>query len=224
MTLLRSFAKGNRPVIFLVYTIFRFLWKKTIHFVRALFNNFSERQDIFYSDDEMLAKTMCIAGAGQEEAVGQFRLGERRGETPLRVKRTDNKMFHEDLIYDEIRESLNALASVIAEKPDAKFENPFLSNLSGDLNAKSIVLSHPLGGCRMAESVADGVADEFGRVFDKTKGTKRAYKGLYIADASIIPTALGINPSLTISALSLRIVDNLIDNDLALLLPAPPHP
>src|SRR5437016_9556465 len=166
---------------------------------------------------------MCTAGAGQETAKGQFRLGGRRGETPLRVKRTDNKKFHEDLIYDEIRKSLKALATVIAEKPDAEFENPFLSNLSGDLNAKSIVLSHPLGGCPMAESVADGVVDEFGRVFDKTKGTKEVHKGLYIADASIIPTALGVNPSLTISALSLKIVDKLIDHDLAVLLPTPPH-
>jgi hypothetical protein len=36
------------------------------------------------------------------------------------------------------------------------------------------------------------------------------YEGLYIADASIIPTALGVNPSLTISALSLRIADQII--------------
>ena len=36
------------------------------------------------------------------------------------------------------------------------------------------------------------------------------YEGLYIADASIMPTALGVNPSLTISALSLRIADKII--------------
>ena len=64
----------------------------------------------------------------------------------------------------------------------------------------------------MAKSVADGVVDQFGRVFDKTKtGPRPFYEGLYIADASIIPTALGVNPSLTISALSLRVVDKLIE-------------
>jgi cholesterol oxidase len=54
--------------------------------------------------------------------------------------------------------------------------------------------------------------DEFGRVFDKTKtGDRPFYEKLYIADASIIPTALGVNPSLTISALSLRVVDKIIE-------------
>ena len=63
----------------------------------------------------------------------------------------------------------------------------------------------------MAHSAAGGVVDEFGHVFDKTKSdTAPFYEGLYIADASIIPTALGVNPSLTISALSLRIVDRII--------------
>ena len=38
------------------------------------------------------------------------------------------------------------------------------------------------------------------------------YDGLYVADASVIPSALGVNPSLTISALALRIADKLIEN------------
>jgi choline dehydrogenase-like flavoprotein len=217
--LLKSFAKGHRPLRFAVFTILCFLWKKAVHLAGALFNNFSKRQDIFQSDDEMLAKTLAIAVNGQDEALGQFRLGGGLGETPLRVKRVDKKPFHRDPIFHEIRKSLAALASVIAEKPGTKFENPFLSSLSGDLKSKSIVLSHPLGGCRISENVAEGVVDEFGRVFDKSKGPTGVYKGLYVADASIIPTALGINPSLTISALSLRIVDNLINKDLPVLLP-----
>src|SRR5258707_6394007 len=111
----------------------------------------------------MLAKTMCVGGTGQDAAIGKFSLGGRWGETTLRVKRKKHgkdQPFHKDPIYDEMRKSLDALASVIAEKPGAKFENPFLSNLSGDLKTKSVVLTHPLGGCRIAESVAEGVVDE----------------------------------------------------------------
>ena len=64
----------------------------------------------------------------------------------------------------------------------------------------------------MAADATQGVVDEYGRVFDKTKqGIRPFYEGLYIADASIIPTALGVNPSLTILALSLRIVDKIIE-------------
>src|SRR5262245_29597795 len=92
-----------------------------------------------------------------------------------------------------------------------EFYNPFLTATAKAAGAESIALSHPLGGCRMAKSVADGVVDEFGRVFDKSKaGDKPFYERLYIADASIVPTALGVNPSLTISALSLRIADRII--------------
>ena len=65
---------------------------------------------------------------------------------------------------------------------------------------------------RMAKDASQGVVEEFGRVFDKSKtGERPYYPGLYIADASIIPTALGVNPSLTISALSLRVADKILE-------------
>lgn len=80
------------------------------------------------------------------------------------------------------------------------------------LKADSIALSHPLGGCIIGQDASKGTVDEYGRVFDKTKtGSRPLYKGLYIADGSIVPTALGVNPSLTISALALRIADKIIE-------------
>ncbi len=212
--LIQSFSKGRRPVRFVFYALFRFLLKKGVHFIRALFKNFNTRQDVFWSDDEVLSRTMCVVAMGQEAAIGQFRLGGRTGETPLRVRRTDNQPFHKDPIYAEIRKSLDNLATVISEKPGTKFENPFLSSLTGDLKASSIALSHPLGGIRMGRNSDEGAVDEFGRVFDKTKGQTGVYKGLYVADGSIIPTALGVKPSLTIAALSLRVADNIIMNEL----------
>ena len=64
----------------------------------------------------------------------------------------------------------------------------------------------------MAASAESGVVDEYGRVFYKASsgGGPQFYNGLYLADAAIIPTALGVNPSLTITALALRIADNII--------------
>jgi cholesterol oxidase len=52
---------------------------------------------------------------------------------------------------------------------------------------------------------------ESGRVFDKSKaGARRFYEKLHIADGFVIPTALGVNPSLTVSAMVLRIAEQII--------------
>jgi cholesterol oxidase len=69
--------------------------------------------------------------------------------------------------------------------------------------------AHPLGGCRMAASAATGVVNHRGQVFDTSAGADglAVHAGLYVTDASIIPTALGNNPLLTITALAERIAD-----------------
>jgi cholesterol oxidase len=60
-----------------------------------------------------------------------------------------------------------------------------------------LVTPHPLGGCSMGTSAANGVVNHAGEVF--------GCKNLYVADAAIIPEALGVNPSRTIGALAERI-------------------
>ncbi|MCH8310251.1 MAG: GMC family oxidoreductase [Chloroflexi bacterium] len=70
--------------------------------------------------------------------------------------------------------------------------------------AKDLVTPHPLGGCAMGSSSANGVVDHRGAVF--------GYKNLYVVDGSIIPEAVGLNPSKTIAALAERIV-NLMDDE-----------
>jgi choline dehydrogenase-like flavoprotein len=54
----------------------------------------------------------------------------------------------------------------------------------------------------MAESADLGVVDHSGRVF--------GYEGLHCIDSSIVPTSLGVNPSLTIAALSERCAERLV--------------
>jgi choline dehydrogenase-like flavoprotein len=99
---------------------------------------------------------------------------------------------------------------------------PFTGKVAGALGGRSIGLSHPLGGCRMATSAADGVCDEYGRVYDKSKdGGTGFYDGLYITDAARIPTALGVNPSLTITALALYSADHIVAGLPATQAPAP---
>ena len=54
--------------------------------------------------------------------------------------------------------------------------------------------AHILGGCPMGESGKNGVVNERFEV--------HGYKNFYILDGSIVPCNLGVNPSLTITALS----------------------
>ena len=55
----------------------------------------------------------------------------------------------------------------------------------------------------MADGPADGVVDDAGRVY--------GYPGLHVLDGSIVPTALGVNPSKTIAALAERGVARLVE-------------
>ena len=74
--------------------------------------------------------------------------------------------------------------------------------LLGDQRGPMITV-HPLGGCAMADDAARGVVNEWGQVFRGRAGAE-VYPGLAVLDGAIIPTALGINPALTITALALR--------------------
>jgi cholesterol oxidase len=56
--------------------------------------------------------------------------------------------------------------------------------------------AHCLGGCVIAGSPAEGVIDSRHRVF--------GYRNMYVCDGSVVAANLGVNPSLTITALSER--------------------
>ena len=63
--------------------------------------------------------------------------------------------------------------------------------------------AHPLGGCAMSDDPAVGVVDANGEV--------NGLRNLFVIDGAIIPSALGVNPSLTIAAVAERIADVLIN-------------
>jgi cholesterol oxidase len=65
-----------------------------------------------------------------------------------------------------------------------------------------LITPHPLGGCNMGTNRDEGVVYHRGEVF--------GYPNLYVADAAIIPRAIGVNPSRTIGALAERIAAILI--------------
>lgn len=64
------------------------------------------------------------------------------------------------------------------------------------------ILSHLFGGCVMGKDEQSSVTDGLGRVHGR--------QGLVVADASVIPTNLGVNPQHTIMALAQVFADALI--------------
>jgi len=79
---------------------------------------------------------------------------------------------------------------------------------------RGVYAAHPLGGCRMADSPELGATTPEGRV--------HGYEGLYCMGSSIIPTSLGVNPSLTIAAVAERCAEALVRGGADLGLPAVP--
>jgi cholesterol oxidase len=68
---------------------------------------------------------------------------------------------------------------------------------------RMLVTPHPLGGCNMAAAPGAGVTNHLGEVF--------GHRNLFVMDGSVIPRAIGRNPSKTIAAISERSCDALIE-------------
>lgn len=65
---------------------------------------------------------------------------------------------------------------------------------------------HPLGTCRMGVRAQDSAVGPYGESWD--------VKELYVADGSILPSSLGVNPQLTVMAMATRIAWHLRERPL----------
>lgn len=74
-----------------------------------------------------------------------------------------------------------------------------------------LVTTHPVGGCRMADSPEAGVVDADCRVY--TGAGSQVHEGLMICDGAVIASSLGVNPLLTISAITIRAMNALIERE-----------
>jgi cholesterol oxidase len=80
----------------------------------------------------------------------------------------------------------------ISKAAGGRFESSFLYRWP----MRKVLTAHPLGGCAMGDDERTSVVNDRGEVW--------GYPGLYVIDGSIVPTALAVNPSLTIAALAER--------------------
>ncbi|MEZ0240107.1 MAG: GMC family oxidoreductase N-terminal domain-containing protein [Chloroflexota bacterium] len=67
----------------------------------------------------------------------------------------------------------------------------------------TVASAHQMGTIRMGADAADHPADERGRI--RADGRGRPIAGLYVADTSTFPTAIGVNPMIAVLAMARRV-------------------
>lgn len=85
------------------------------------------------------------------------------------------------------------VANLVAKRMAAKMDGVAQSGVLEVALGKAST-AHVLGGCPLGATAEDGVVDIQSRAF--------GYEDLYVIDGSIIPANLGVNPSLTITAMA----------------------
>jgi cholesterol oxidase len=97
-------------------------------------------------------------------------------------------------VYARVDEALTKVAGSVGAR---YIKSPLAATASGTKPATA----HPLGGCGMGQDANTGVVNHKCQVFSKGESV---HAGLYVCDGSVIPRSIGVNPLLTITALTER--------------------
>jgi cholesterol oxidase len=154
---------------------------------------------------EATARMLPLAIMGQDSAQGQLRLAD------AGALAEGLASVHWPGLKDEPRVAARHawLETRLRAQGARLLANPLWRLLPADLEfllggqRGPMLTVHPLGGCAMADHAALGVVNEWGQVFRGRAGAV-VYDDLVVLDGAIMPSALGINPALTITALALR--------------------
>ncbi|HEY6119045.1 MAG TPA: GMC oxidoreductase, partial [Pyrinomonadaceae bacterium] len=156
-------------------------WLGKFHPLLTLLSRLSETHDEFHND-------MLWFAVGKDAADGQLYLGRKWYWPWHRVLMLRWDVTTSRAVIDSIAKTHKRLAEVTngthMDPPGWKY----LLNL---------ITAHPLGGCKMGNTAADGVVNHRGEVF--------GYPNLFVADGAVIPESVGLNPSRTIGAVAERI-------------------
>lgn len=79
-----------------------------------------------------------------------------------------------------------------------------VDKIANQPHALRMVSYHPQGSCRMGTDPANSAVDGNGRV--------HGVEGAYVADASLLPTSLIVNPQVTVYALANYVADRMLEN------------
>jgi cholesterol oxidase len=129
-----------------------------------------------------------VFAIGQDNAGGRFRL-DRHGDA--------------DLVWDYERENRALVTGQMAAMQALadQYGGTYANLSTWDLFERPITV-HNLGGCALSRSADEGVVGIDGQV--------HGHPGLYVSDGSVIPTAIGSHPVMTISAVSEWIAERVV--------------
>ncbi len=171
------------------------------------------------SPEERLSRYFVFSAMGRDHADGILALNPnwqeieradlRKEKLQLKEVNTGPRWFERNReIFDVIIDGMKQLAKEIDPNSDTVYVPTWNSKSPND---SSLVVLHPLGGAIMGESADYGVVNSFGQVFrDDPNDRTKVYDKFYVMDGSIVPSALGVNSSLTIAALAFRCSEHLI--------------
>lgn len=147
-----------------------------------------------------LTRTLTLLGMGHDPALGRIEFDAKSGRTTWSWERPPGEPAP-NLHRDRASTAVNSEGLYIQNPATGILPEGIAGMLNGPQPGGGLFTVHPLGGCAMADSVADGVCDDRGRVFHRDGSL---HEGLYVMDGSIMPGSLGVNPMLTIAALAER--------------------
>jgi choline dehydrogenase-like flavoprotein len=158
---------------------------------------------------------LLLSGMGTDTSDGTINLLDSWKNNPNRDMNAQNVLNVEfDLnklapLFAKMRNSMERIAKHIGENGSPSFSTPLWD--PGDISGSATIVLHNLGGCCMGKDRSNGVVDNLGRVYKGTGATLTdSYPDFYVADGGVVPTSLGVNSSLTISALAFRIAENIV--------------
>jgi cholesterol oxidase len=150
-------------------------------------NNVSAEASRIMGVSPAIGRSLPILGMGEDVANGQLSLN------PKGILENSWTPRDSDLHFNVVRRRMNGLMRRLGAQFDPHPEK----------RTDRTITVHPLGGCPADTSLFTGVVDSYGQV--------HGVPGLWIADGSVMPGPVGVNPSLTIAAFARRAATALLE-------------
>lgn len=187
------YLSGKVPQIDSLLGAIKLVWQNIKKFILKTLRISQKNEKINIGPDfakmidraDFVRRSFGLLGMGRDRNDGEILL------------RDDNqvvlhwKLEQSDLHFSRVKEEMQKLADSMG---GTYIDNP-LSYLD------KVITVHPLGGCPMGATAEQGFVKPTGEVY--------GYEGLYVVDASILPTSLGSNPALTIAAIAEKVAEQI---------------